>query len=96
LGKPDDCFELMTLRNFRDNWLSFQPGGKEEIQEYYEIAPKIVEKLAESAEKDLMYKKIRLKYIEPCLEDILQGNNENCHVRYREMVEKLKQKFLIN
>ena len=96
LGKLDDCFELTTLRNFRDNWLALQPGGRKEIQEYYKIAPEIVEKLAASDEKDLMYEKIRLEYIEPCLKDILQGNNENCRARYRKMVENLKQKFLIN
>lgn len=96
LGKPDDCFELTTLRNFRDNWLSLQPGGKEEIREYYDIAPQIVEKLALSDEKDLLYEKIRLEYIEPCLEDILQGHNEICRERYRTMVEELRQKLLIN
>ena len=40
--------------------------------------------------------KIRLEYIEPCLQDILQGNNEICRDRYRMMVEKLKQVFSIN
>ncbi|MBR1647213.1 MAG: zinc-ribbon domain containing protein [Selenomonadaceae bacterium] len=96
LGKPDDCFELTTLRNFRDNWLALQTGGKEEIREYYEIAPKIVEKLAASDEKDSLYEKIRLDYIEPCLEEILHGHNENCRARYREMVLMLKQKFSID
>ena len=96
LGKPDDCFELTTLRNFRDNWLAFQPGGKAEIREYYEIAPRIVEKISASNEKDYIYEKIRLEYIEPCLEDILHGHNENCRDRYRAMVNMLKQKFLID
>ena len=41
-GKPDDCYELTTFRNFRDNWLSTQPDGKNLIAQYYEIAPKIV------------------------------------------------------
>ena len=34
LGKPDDCFELTALRDFRDNWLAEQAGGAEEIHEY--------------------------------------------------------------
>ncbi len=96
LGKPDDCFELTTLRNFRDNWLALQPDGEDEIREYYELAPKIVEKLAASDEKDSLYEKIRLDYIEPCLEEILHGHNEACRERYRAMVFMLKQKFSID
>lgn len=96
LGKPDDCSELTTLRNFRDNWLALQPGGAEEIREYYEIAPKIVEKLAASESKDLLYEKIRLEYIEPCLADISRGDNEFCRNRYRAMVEELKTIFLVD
>ena len=95
LDKPDDCFELTTLRDFRDNWLAFQSNGKEDIMEYYKIAPLIVEKLEESNEKDFIYKSIWKDYIEPCLEEILQGRNENCRKIYTTMIEMLKQKFLI-
>ena len=45
MQKSDDCFELTTLRRFRDEWLANQPGGKEEIEEYYRIAPEIVAKI---------------------------------------------------
>ena len=39
---PDDCLELQILRQFRDNYLTNQPRGKELIQKYYSIAPHIV------------------------------------------------------
>ena len=94
LGKPDDCFELTTLRDFRDNWLALQSGGKDDIRRYYEIAPRIVEKLAASEEKDYIYEKIRREYIEPCLEEISHGRNDACRERYRAMVDMLSQKFL--
>jgi len=42
LGKPDNCYELNLFRDFRDNWLERQPDGKALIQEYYDVAPKIV------------------------------------------------------
>lgn len=44
-GLPVDCYELETLRKFRDNWVSKHENGPAEIGIYYEIAPKIVEKL---------------------------------------------------
>lgn len=96
LGKPDDCFELTTLRDFRDNWLANQIGGKEDIREYYRIAPLIVERLAISEEKHCLYGRIYSEYIEPCLEDILHGRNECCRKRYHEMVDMLRQKLSIN
>ena len=94
LGKPDDCFELMTLRDFRDNWLAMQSGGEDEIRQYYEMAPRIVERLAASDEKDYIYGKIWLEYIEPCLDEILHGRNDACRERYRAMVNMLDRKFL--
>lgn len=44
-GKADDCYELTAFRNFRDKWLVNQADGKNLIAEYYNIAPKIVEKI---------------------------------------------------
>ena len=42
-GKPDDCYELTSFRNFRDTWLKQQPGGQNLIAQYYKTAPTIVE-----------------------------------------------------
>ena len=44
-GLPDDCMELQTLRDFRDNWLKQQPCGQDEVAEYYATAPRIVDKI---------------------------------------------------
>ncbi|SDU32268.1 CFI-box-CTERM domain-containing protein [Stappia sp. ES.058] len=41
MGRADDCFELRSLRAFRDGWLSARPGGLAAIAEYYRIAPGI-------------------------------------------------------
>jgi hypothetical protein len=37
LSEPDDCYELTLFRSFRDNWLSFQPDGKQLVEQYYDI-----------------------------------------------------------
>ena len=39
----DDCYELNTLRNFRDSYVRGLPEGDAIISEYYDIAPKIIE-----------------------------------------------------
>lgn len=45
VGLADDCWELRTLRKFRDSWLADQPGGMDDIQAYYAKAPAIAERL---------------------------------------------------
>ncbi|MEM9842953.1 MAG: CFI-box-CTERM domain-containing protein, partial [Pseudomonadota bacterium] len=46
IGLADDCWELKTLRKFRDTWLAQQPGGMQDIKRYYRHAPAIAEKLS--------------------------------------------------
>lgn len=45
LGLPDDCWELETLRKFRDGPLQSLDGGPSLIARYYAEAPAIVETL---------------------------------------------------
>lgn len=50
-GLPDDCYELTTLRNFRDTYLKTTEAGNALVEEYYRIAPSIVDKIMESPNK---------------------------------------------
>jgi hypothetical protein len=45
LGLPDDCFELRTLRRYRDETLAAAPGGRAAIDAYYLMAPPILDRL---------------------------------------------------
>ncbi len=92
-NKPDDCYELTTLRNFRDNWLVLQPGGKELVEEYYKTAPIIVAAIDSSAEKDTIYMHIWNDYIKPCIKLIELGVNDTCKILYVDMFNELKDKF---
>ena len=42
LGLPDDCFELRTLRRYRDETLAAMPGGNAAIATYYLLATAIL------------------------------------------------------
>ena len=44
-GLPDDCPELTALRAFRDTHLMTCEAGRRLVEEYYRIAPPLVEKL---------------------------------------------------
>jgi hypothetical protein len=45
LGLDDDCFELRTLRRYRDEVLANQAGGKAAITRYYAQAPRLLAQL---------------------------------------------------
>lgn len=94
-NKPDDCYELTTLRQFRDNWLQHQPDGANLIEEYYSIAPIIVNKLGESPIKDAIYNELYKNYISSCITLIENNKFENCKEVYISMVNYLKKIFCI-
>ncbi len=52
-GLPDDCHELTALRNFRDTFIRGLDGGDEMIRRYYDLSPRIVEKLSPSELKSI-------------------------------------------
>ena len=54
-GLPDDCVELTTLRLFRDNHMKKSEEGRILVEEYYRIAPSIVEKINNREDKDKIY-----------------------------------------
>ena len=94
-GLADDCFELSTLRKFRDTYMKELPSGKEEVQEYYETAPRIVDAINSGNDSESVYETIYSNVIEPCVELIREGKNEEAHVKYKEMVTELKSKYLL-
>ena len=93
-GLPDDCDELTTLRLFRDGYMRTQPGGEEDILEYYEKAPKIVDVISKQNNKSEVYDYIYSDVIVPCVEYIKNGENEEAYEIYRSMVKELETKYL--
>ena len=51
-GLPDDCYELQTMRKFRDGYLINQPYGEKVIKDYYAEAPGIVEAINNSPDRE--------------------------------------------
>ena len=55
---PDDCYQLSTLRNFRDSYMQNSLEGKALIKQYYLIAPQIVLLLNNHSNKNKFYSDI--------------------------------------
>ena len=86
---PDDCYELTTLRMFRDTYLINTPDGKALIEEYYKIAPSLVNKIMENEEKETILEGI---YAEVCkiISLIETQMYDQAIIAYKEMVFKVQ------
>lgn len=66
LGLGDDCFELRTLRRYRDRVLAAQPGGPAEIARYYRLAPRLLARLqADSPDPNRVLLGVYARYVLP-------------------------------
>ena len=63
------------------------------IQEYYQIAPAIVERIDQSKDRQVIYQSIWDTYLIPCLRCIEAKQFIACKDIYTAMVNNLKQKF---
>ena len=93
-GLPDNCYELQTLRHFRDTYMKATTEGQKEIKRYYEMAPQIVDKINRLENSDNVYEAIYNQLILPCINLIEKGDSAACYRLYQSYTEKLCYEFL--
>lgn len=93
LGKPDDCEELVAMRAFRDEWLRDQPDGPELIDEYYKVAPNIVENINKEPNRREIFADIYDKFISPCVEHAKLRDFQKSKDIYVDMVNTLSSRY---
>ena len=86
LGKGDECSELNTLRQFRDEVILQNNEWAELVNNYYDEAPDLVEFIQRRPDKDLIWNKIWIEY----LSSILKLIDEQ---KYQEAVDEYKKMF---
>ena len=84
----DNCHELQVLRWFRDNFVS-----KEDICEYYKIAPIIVSNIDQLKDNEKIYDYIYKNIVLACVNAIEIGNYEFAYNRYKNSVLALEEKY---
>ena len=94
LSKPDDCYELMMLRRYRDGYLLQTEEGQNLVNEYYNIAPTIVKRIEQKTDAYDIYDYIWKNYLEGCIHMIEADQLEECRDKYTDMVHMLENKFL--
>lgn len=86
MGLADDCKELTTLRNFRDTYLKPTQDGNALVEEYYKIAPSIVEKINAHSKKGEILKDIYTQVCKIC-DMIESGKHDDAVKAYTQMVK---------
>lgn len=94
-NKPDNCYELQQFRKFRDEWLANQSDGNKLIKRYYDIAPSIVNLIDNSENSSKIYNEIKESYLNECLFYIENGMEEECKIKYINMVNDLTSRYMI-
>lgn len=96
LEKEDDCDELIKFKEVRDSYIINQKNGEDLVEEYYRVAPMIIDRIEETFNSEEIYKYLWVKYLEKCYNFILKGEYKNMMKKYVEMVEYLKSEYLID
>lgn len=86
IGLDDGCWELETLRRFRDGWLSSFAAGRADIARYYQEAPAVAQRLVGSAAGRRQLLGLYWRYIVPSALLAKAGANRLVHRLYRRMM----------
>lgn len=93
LNKGRNCDELNFLRKFRDEHIKVSDEGNALVKEYYNIAPKLIEKIDKEENSSKIYADLWTDYIVPSVKEIKQGNWQRAQDIYVMMVVDLSKKY---
>jgi hypothetical protein len=91
-GLPDDCEELTVMRAFRDSYLNRFEEGRLLIDQYYRIAPRIVEHIRRASDRRRVLDWV-LHEVRATAKAIGRGESEAAIARYAAMVLRLQQRY---
>ena len=93
-GLPDDCHELTMMRKFRDEYVAHLPLGEEILRDYYQTARPITEAINALPDASVIWKRLYIGFITPCVYFVEQGDNESAYAVYTSMTKRLKLEYL--
>lgn len=91
LGYSDDCELLVTLRDFRENYLKKSKSGILILQEYDQLGPIISDRIRQEPVINSII--LTTKYIIPCVDQIKRKDYVNAISIYINMVQTLKKQY---
>ncbi len=92
MNLSDNCYELQTLRNFRDNFILKKENGVKLIEEYYINAPRILKSINDQPNPSEIYRTIFFK-IKEAVNLIDNHELDKAFDLYCEITIKLNKKY---
>lgn len=94
MGLADDCEQLSILRLFRDKLVEGDAVFREQVLEYYRNAPKIVEKIMASDNKDELLDNLYNELVLPCVQLLKDNKEEEAKLHYIGTFKSLTKKYI--
>jgi hypothetical protein len=91
----DNCYQLNTLRKFRDTILQKTESGKQLIILYYSVAPNIVTNLKKDKEKNILFELVMKEINNACIAFKIK-NYKRVILIYKRVVIMLANRYGIN
>jgi len=95
MGLSDDCEMLNAFRKLRDEYMKKDEKMLKEVEEYYKIAPVIVDLINKSEHKESILRDTLIDYLIPAFKEIKNKNYKKAYEIYVELVSELKDEFTI-
>lgn len=86
VGLMDDCWELRTLRRFRDGWMAGFDAGRADVARYYREAPAVAQRLVATVQGRARLLRLYWQVIVPAAALIRVGLNGAAYRLYRRMM----------
>lgn len=93
-GLPDDCAELETLRQYRDQLVQEDEAFRSKVLEYYRNAPLILQQIEQTGESDRIYDQLYEDMIKPCVNLLEAGRQDEAKDLYLNYYERLATEYL--
>ena len=83
----DQSLELELMRGFRDNYMMQDPGLRDLVMQYYDLAPRVVKALDKHPQADEIYAQMREKFLRPGVEHVLHGRPDQALKTYAQLLD---------
>jgi hypothetical protein len=85
-GEADDCPTLTKLRAFRDSYMQETKQRKDLVRLYYDVAPKIVDRINAREDRQAFIEYLYCRFIVPACASIDRGNLVDAFNLYTQMI----------
>lgn len=93
-GLEDNCYQLTQLRKLREEFMRPHKIYSQLLQEYKEVAPKMLEKINVAENKTQILDSIYEQLVKPSVGFLEMGEKEKAVLHYTHFVEQMKQLYL--